>query len=171
MVRIQKVKSAVEWRKKLSKALKQFMKKNKQFNVQGGWTGKDGVTVGVLADFGIEDRDSGDEYVAIVSARYDENREYMEEHKGAWSSGKESLVESGTFMDAQNEMVRAVMDVFDVPYGARPDVTYSDIDAVATFHIAYGRWDSKYAPKNKKKESGGGFNGFMGGEDYEKRRV
>ena len=155
MVNITEVRSAKEWKKELSKALKNFLKYNKQFNVQGRWTGKDGVTVTVLADFGIEDRDLGEYYVASVSARYNDNIEWMYE-KGDYTEEnprqqviremKEKLAESDTMIEAENNLIRAVRKALKVPRRFRPSTEFSDIDAHVTMPINWARWEWRVEP-------------------------
>jgi len=156
MVKITKVESAKEWKKELSNALKNFLKYNKQFNVKGRWTGKDGVTVSVIADFSVESRDFGEYYVASVSARYKDNLEWMYK-KGDYSREtprqqviremRGKLAESDTMIEAENNLVRAVRKVLKVPRGFHPSPEFSDIDAHTTMPINWGSWEWKVEPE------------------------
>lgn len=155
---ITNVEQPEEFRKELKKALKSFMEDNQQFNVQGNWT-KDGLTVGVLVDFGIEDRDEGEGYVGSVSARYEDNYNLLgeekaeklktldvtpEEEKELMEELKEKIAEHDAFIEAQNELYKAVNSVFDVPYqGMRGQPHNSDIDVSVTKGIDYGRWTTR----------------------------
>lgn len=155
---ITNVEQPEEFRKELKKALKSFMEDNQQFNVQGNWT-KDGLTVGVLVDFGIEDRDEGEGYVGSVSARYEDNYNLLgeekaeklktldvtpEEEKELMEELKEKIAEHDAFIEAQNELYKAVNSVFDVPYqGMRVQPHNSDIDVSVTKGIDYGRWTTR----------------------------
>jgi len=145
-----------EFKKELKKALKTFMEENEPFNVQGGWE-KDGLTVSVLVDFGVQDRDDGGSYVGSVSARYEDNYNLLSDEEARKLSEldltpekeeelmdklKEKIAEHDTFIEAQNELVRAVKSVFDVPYQAmRGQPHNSDIDVSVTKTIDYTRWD------------------------------
>jgi len=154
------VRSPKEWKKELSNALKNFLKHNKQFNVKGRWTGKDGVTVNVLADFGIEDRDLGGYYVASVWANYEDNIEWMYE-KGDYTEEnprqqviremKEKLVESDTLIEAENNLIRAVKKVLKVPYGVRPSKEFSDIGVGTTMPISWESWDWRVEPEKPRR--------------------
>jgi len=150
------VESPEEFEKELEKALTKFMEKNKSFNVQGSWTGEDGITVSVLVDFGIEDRDQGTHYAGSVSARYSDNLEKLHKEgaitppgmKGATTAKeveaeqlREILGESETFMDAENAMVNAISEVFDTGRArlrSRPEA--SDIDLSSSIPIIFGGW-------------------------------
>jgi len=150
------VQSPQEFENELRKALKKFMEENNSFNVQGSWTGEDGVTVSVLVDFGVEDRDQGAYYVGSVSARYDDNLEKLHEEgaitppemEGATTAEeadaeqlREILGESDTFMDAEYAMINAINDVFDAGRDrlrSRPEV--SDIDISSHIPIMFGEW-------------------------------
>jgi len=147
-----------EFREELKKALKSFMEDNQQFNVQGNWT-KDGLTVGVLVDFGIEDRDEGQGYVGSVSARYEDNYNLLsdekaeklktldctpEKEKELREELKEKIAEHDAFTEAQNELYKAVNSVFDVPYQSMKAQPHgSDIDVSVTQGIDYGRWNTR----------------------------
>lgn len=150
------VESPEEFENELKKALTKFMEENKTFNVQGSWTGEDGITVSVLVDFGIEDRDQGTYYVGSVSARYSDNLEKLHEEgaitppemKGATTAEEvkaeqliEILGESDTFMDAENAMINAISEVFDTGRDrlrSRPEA--SDIDLSSSIPIMFGEW-------------------------------
>lgn len=94
----------------LKKSLKQFLEDNESFNVQGSWTGEDGLTVSVLVDFGIEDRDTGEYYVGSVSARHQDNLELLEDREEA------ELGEMSTFREAEDAMFRAIASVLKVRF-------------------------------------------------------
>jgi hypothetical protein len=130
------------------------MENNEPFNVQGSFTGESGLTVTALIDFGIEDRDHGEYYVGSVSAKFQNNLEYLEE-KGLISEDKqienvsamkleEHMAEEQIYMDVENAIKRAVRNVFDLSPHSRtlysPPET-SDIDVSTRIPIAYGRWD------------------------------
>lgn len=108
----------------LKKSLKKFLEDNEPFNVQGSWTGEDGLTVSVLVDFGIEDRDRGEYYVGSVSARHQDNLELLEDRE------KAELGQMSTFREAENAMFRAISSVLKVRfYDVFGDmVNVSDID-------------------------------------------
>jgi len=128
-----------EFQQTLEQRLRAFMERNEQFNVQGSWTGDDGLTVSVLVDFGIEDRDTGEYYVGSVSARHEENEELLEE-----LDSPRELAEMDTFMDAERAMEDAIRSVFDTGRGrvmSPPEV--SDIDTVSTAVIQFGVWDTR----------------------------
>jgi len=150
------VQSPQEFENELRKALKKFMEENETFNVQGSWTGEDGITISVLVDFEIEDRDQGTYYVGSVSARYSDNLKKLHdegaitppEMKGATTADevdaeqlREILGESDTFMDAENAMINAINDVFDTGQDrlrSRPEP--SDIDLSSSIPIMFGEW-------------------------------
>ena len=152
------VNNAEEFEEKLTEKLTDFMEQNEAFNVQGSWTGDDGVTVGVLVDFGIQDRDDGGYYVGSVSAPFEDNYEAVLGEKDAKKLVEldctpekeeelrdklgEKLAESDTMTEAENALIRAIRKVFDVgPYhNTHPEVLASDIDMCATVSIAYSRW-------------------------------
>lgn len=153
------VDSPENFRETLKTKLKEFMEENKSFNVQGSWTGEDGVTVSVLVDFGIEDRDMGEYYVGTVSARYEDNYDLLEGDMGEkldeldvtpekeeelMDDLKQKISESDTFREAENSLIRAVTSVFDIGRrNIRSPVEYSDIDAHMTTPISYGRWETR----------------------------
>jgi len=155
---ITNVEQPEEFRKKLEKALKSFMEDNQQFNVQGNWT-KNGLTVSVLVDFGIEDRDEGTGYVGSVSARYEDNYNLLEEEKARqlkeldvtpekekelMEELNEKIAKHNAFTEAQNELYKAVNSVFDVPYQSMKAQPHgSDIDVFVTQGIDYGRWTTR----------------------------
>lgn len=147
-----------EFQEKLEEKLKKFMEENEQFNVQGSWTGGDGITVGVLVDFGIEDRDEGTYYVGSVNAGIEENaeavlgeekaREYLEldcnpeREKELKQELEEGIIESDTMTDAENALIRAIRSVFKVhTHELRSNPHMSDIDVSCSFPIMFGEWD------------------------------
>lgn len=158
---ITNVDNSEEFEEKLTEKLTAFMEQNEQFNVQGSWTGDDGVTVSVLVDFGIQDRDDGDYYVGSVSARFESNYEAVlgekdakklveldcapEKEEELQDKLEEKLAESDTMIEAENALIRAVRRVFDVgPYhNIRPDVMASDTHMSATIPIAYSDWSTR----------------------------
>ena len=129
------------------------MEKNKRFNVQGSWEGDDGVTVNVLADFGSEDLEtSGDGYVISVSAGFEDNQYILDKQKHMNMSlyeireeTSEKLAESETLIDAQNEAIKAIRQVFKLPRRARirsrPEP--SNIDVSVTIPVQYGVWETR----------------------------
>lgn len=147
-----------EFRKQLKKSLKTFMEDNQQFNVQGSWD-KNGLTVSVLVDFGIQDRDDGDYYVGSVSARYEDNYNLLkdeearklkeldltpEKEKELMDKLKEKIAEHDAFIDAQNELYKAVNSVFKVPRSSMRNQPHnSDIDVSVTQPICYSEWDTR----------------------------
>jgi hypothetical protein len=141
---ITNVDSPEEFENELSEKLKLFMENNETFNVQGSWTGDDGVTVGVIVDYGIEDRE-GNYYVGHVSARYSENED---------SDFDGDVAESDTFYEAQLALESALRDVFEVPHGyLYPDTTKSDIDLSSTYTIGHGMWDTHHSIDYEQTES------------------
>jgi len=128
---ITSVSNPTEFQNELAKSLIKFLEENKQFNVQGSWTGDDGITVSVLVDFGIEDRDLDDYYVGSVSARHQDNLEFLEDHE------ERELAETDTFREAESALRGAIRTVFDLPRYKRalspPEV--SDIDTSTTATI------------------------------------
>lgn len=150
---ITKVSSPKEWRRKLSKALKDFMEKNKRFNVQGSWEGDDGVTVTVLADFSIEDLETGgDGYVISVSATFDDNQYILEKQRyenmylfEIREELSEKLAESETLIDAENEAITAIRQVFKLPKRARissrPERSGRDVSVFIP--VQYGVWETR----------------------------
>lgn len=147
-----------EFRKQLKTALKSFMEENQQFNVQGSWD-KDGLTVSVLVDFGIQDREDGGYYVGSVSARYEDNYNLLsdekarqlkeldltpEKEKELMEELREKISEHDAFIEAQNEFYKAVNSVFNVPHhGMRGQPHNSDIDVSVTKTIDYTRWTTR----------------------------
>jgi hypothetical protein len=130
---ITNVDSPEEFEEVLAEKLTKFMENNEPFNVQGSWTGDDGVTVGVLVDYSVEDRDSN-YYVGMVSAEYAENP----------NMDFEELNQSDTFMEAENALIGAVREVFEVPYGRlRGDITGSEKYVNSTFSICHGIWETR----------------------------
>jgi hypothetical protein len=124
------VSNPTEFQNQLEKSLIKFLEENQQFNVQGSWTGDDGITVSVLVDFGIEDRDLNDYYVGSVSARHQDNLEFLEDHE------ERELAETETFEEAEESFRRALWSVFSSTRGpimSPPHV--SDIDTVSTANI------------------------------------
>jgi len=117
--------------------LLKFLEENQQFNVQGSWTGDDGITVSVLVDFGIEDRDLNDYYVGSVSARHEDNLEFLEDHE------ERELAATTTFREAESALRGAIRTVFDLPRYSRamspPEV--SDIDTSTTATIDWTHFD------------------------------
>jgi len=127
---ITSVSKPTEFQNELAKSLTEFLEENKQFNVQGSWTGDDGVTVSVLVDFGIEDRDRDTAYVGTVSARHQDNLEFLEDHE------ERELAETDTFQEAQESMRQALWSVFSSTRGPIMSPAHvSDIDTVSTAHI------------------------------------
>jgi hypothetical protein len=117
------VSNPTEFQNQLEKSLVKFLEENEQFNVQGRWTGDDGITVSVLVDFGIEDRDKDNAYHGIVSCRHEDNLEFLEDHE------ERELAETDTFEEAEESFRRALGSVFSSTRGrimSRPHV--SDID-------------------------------------------
>lgn len=159
--------STEELQEELEKSLKLFMEENKQFNLQGSIQGENGLTVNVLIDFGIEDRDNGSYYVGSVSIPFEENLEYLDE-KGLISESKpvdevendkllEELGEADIFIEAENKMIQAIRKVFDIQrrYRLRSRPEISDIDISSTIPIMYGEWKTKeqvQAPKPEERE-------------------
>lgn len=156
---IEKVNSPEETRAKLTEALKRFVDANEQFNVQGEWTGEDGVTVSVLSDFGIEDYENseeGDYYVVSVSAKYGDNRNLLYEDYEEYESLnkeeirekkeklKETLKESRTLREAAMAMEGAIKRVFKVSYRElQSQPVASDVDVSITIPVVYGDWETK----------------------------
>lgn len=155
---ITNVENAEEFQETLKTKLTKFMEENKSFNIQGSWAGEDGITVSVLVDFGIEDRDEGTYYMGSVSARYEDNYEAVlgeekarelieqdcdpEREEELMDELQEKLMESDTMIGAENALTRAVRSVFKVHrHELRPDPHASDIDVSASFPIMYGEWD------------------------------
>lgn len=150
-----------ELQNKLEQKLKAFMENNEPFNVQGSWTGDDNITVTAIIDFGVQDRDDGDYYVANVSARFEDNyeavlgeekaRELIEQNctlgreNDLRAELQEKLAESDSLMEAENSIIRAIRTVFSVgPYhNTHPYVMSSDIDMCATIPICYSEWDTR----------------------------
>lgn len=150
---MKQVETIEELQNELKKALKLFMEENEQFNIQGEFKGENGLTVNALIDFGIEDLDHGEYYVANVSSQFKENLEYLDE-KGLISEEKpvdevepekliEEFGESETFRDVENAIMNAIKQVYKVGSyeGGRPQI--SDIDVSSTIPIDYGRWKTK----------------------------
>lgn len=152
-----------ELRKKLSKKLKKFMEEGKTFNVQGSWTGDDGVTVTVLMDFGVQHPCDGEGYIGSVMAPFEENLKYLEKKTslqgGSAAPGQTSfgggsplgnlsseelrraLGDSDTFYEAEQAMMSAVGDVFSVSMrGMEAPPEVSDIDVVSSIRVDYSRW-------------------------------
>ena len=150
-----------ELQNKLEQKLKAFMENNESFNVQGSWTGEDNITVSAVIDFGVQDRDDGDYYVANVSAQFEDNYEAVlgeekarelieqdltrEREKELQDELEEKLMESDTLTEAENSIIRAIRTVFSVgPYhNTHPDVMSSDIDVSATIPISYSEWETR----------------------------
>lgn len=163
------VETTDELKKELKKALKSFMEENEQFNIQGTFEGENGTTVQALIDFGIEDRDNGSFYVGSVSAdlRNEKNLQVLDE-KGFISEDKpveevesdkllEVFGEADIFTEAENKMIQAIREVFDIQrrYRLRSRPEASDIDISSTIPIMYGEWDTKEgieAPKPENRE-------------------
>ena len=158
---ITKVKNADELQNKLEQKLKAFMENNEPFNVQGTWTGEDNITVSALIDFGVQDRDDGDYYVANASAQFEDNYEAVlgeekarelieldctpERENELQNELEEKLMESDSLTEAENSIIRAIRTVFNVgPYhNTHPDIMSSDIDVSATIPICYSEWDTR----------------------------
>jgi hypothetical protein len=161
------INSTEELQEELENCLKSFMEKNKQFNLQGSIQGENGLTVHVLIDFGIEDRDNGSYYVGTVSIPFEENLEYMDE-KGLISENKpldelesdkllKELGEADIFLEAENKTIQAIRKVFDIQrrYRLRSRPEISDVDISSTIPIMYGEWKTREkieAPKPEKRE-------------------
>jgi len=144
---ITNVNDADEFKNELKEKLTAFMEENKQFNVQGSWT-TNGITVSVLVDFGIEDRDDGGYYVGSISARYDENRGQVLERLDADHADKqefkEILSDSEAFREAHQAFYDAVNQVFQIPrHGFRAPPEVSDIDVSETHAIDYTNWPTR----------------------------
>jgi len=160
-MKITKINSTDELQNKLEEKLKNFMEKNEPFNVQGSWTGDDDITVSAIIDFGIQDRDDGEYYIANVSAQFEDNYEAVlgeekarelieldctpERENKLQNELEESLMESYTLIEAENAITRAIRSVFSVGphHNIRPDVMSSDIDVSATIPIAYSEWETR----------------------------
>lgn len=155
---MKEVKTPEGFKNTLEKSLKQFMEQNQSFNVQGQWE-KNGLTVSVLVDFGIEDRDEGTRYVGNISATYEDNYNLLDEEEARklheldltpeketelMEKLRERISEHDAFIEAQNCLYRAVNSVFNVPYGSmRSSPVCSDIDVSITKGISYGTWETR----------------------------
>lgn len=163
------VETTDELKNELKKALKSFMENNEQFNIQGTFKGENGITVNALIDFGIEDRDNGCYYVGSISADLtnEKNLEYLDE-QGLIAEDKpidevesdkllEEFGEADIFIEAENKMIQAIREVFDIQrrYRLRSRPEISDIDISSTIPIMYGEWETKKgteAPKPENRE-------------------
>lgn len=157
MKQVEKVENIQE---QVKTCLTEFMEENKSFNLQGSFTNEQGLTVNLLIDFGIEDRDNGRYYVGSVYSKMQDNLEYLEE-KGLISEPekegpstieeiepeklREVLGESDLFIEIENHVVNGIRQVYDLPYTtrltSRPEL--SDVDVSSTIPIVYGNWKTK----------------------------
>lgn len=138
---ITQVTNADELETALTEGLTAFMEQDETFNVQGRWTGDDGLTISVIFDFGIESRDDETGYIGTISARHSANEEFRETHDMPFA-----LQQSETYIQAAHAVYRALDAVFQVKrynYVMSGHVHESDMDTHVDVPVQYTHWNTR----------------------------
>jgi|AKVG01.1.fsa_nt_gi hypothetical protein len=144
-----------ELQRDLAEKLTLFMEENQQFHISREYTSDDGLTLQVLVDFGIEDRDDGMAYPADVFARFQDNMEYLHD-QGILEEGdriedinndelRDLIGNHELFTELRSDLIRAVRQVFDIPRSTKLGVPaqMSDVDIDGRVDIHYGIWNTR----------------------------